>query len=101
MTPPDTPSRSQQSPPPSDTTSLFLSDDQREKYTSLLRALNGEFSHRFENFNVLENDMLLLFSSPFTFNVDNTPTDLQLELIDLQSDAVIVLNRSPLSLTRF
>ncbi|XP_071216541.1 general transcription factor II-I repeat domain-containing protein 2B-like [Salvelinus alpinus] len=77
-----------------------LSDDQREKYTLLLRGLNGEFSCRFEDFKVLENDMLLV-SSPFTFNVDNAPTDLQLELIDLQSDAVIVLNSSPMSLMRF
>ena len=49
---------------------------------------------------MLENDMLLV-SSPFTFNVDNAPTDLQLELIDLQCDAVIVFNNSPMSLTRF
>ena len=32
---------------------------------------------------------MLLASFPFTCNVDNAPTDLQLELIDLQSDAVI------------
>ena len=46
------------------------------------------FFRRFDDFKVLENDMPLV-SSPFTFNVDNAPTDLQLELIDLQSDAVI------------
>uniref|UniRef100_A0A674BUJ9 HAT C-terminal dimerisation domain-containing protein n=1 Tax=Salmo trutta TaxID=8032 RepID=A0A674BUJ9_SALTR len=77
-----------------------LSDDQREKYALLLRALNGEFSRRFEDFIVLENDMLLV-SSPFTFNVDNAPTDLQLELIDLQSDAVIGELFKTISLTRF
>ena len=32
---------------------------------------------------------MLLVSSPFTLNVDNAPTDLQLELIDLQYEAVI------------
>jgi hypothetical protein len=77
-----------------------LSDDKWEKYTPLLPALNGEFSCRFEDFEVLENDMLLV-SSPFTFNVDNTPTDLQLELIDLQSDAVIGELFKAMSLTRF
>ena len=77
-----------------------LSDDQREKYTSLLRALNDEFSHRFEDFKVLENDMLLV-SSPFTFNVDYNPTDLQLELIDLQSDAVIGELFKTMSLMKF
>ena len=40
-----------------------LSDDQRDKYTSLLRALNCEFSRRFDDFKVLENDMLLVSSS--------------------------------------
>ena len=65
-----------------------LSDDQREEYTSRLRALSCELSRRFEVFKVLKNDMLWV-SSPFSFNVDNAPTDLQLELIDLQSGAVI------------
>ena len=76
-----------------------LSDDQQEKYTSLLRALNGEFSRCFEDFKVLENDMLLV-SSPFTVNVDNALTDLQLERIDLQS-AVIGELFKRMSLMRF
>ena len=76
-----------------------LSDDQRKKYTSL-RALNGEFSHNFDDLKVFENDMLLV-SSPFTFNVNNAPTDLQLELIHLQSDAVIGELFKTMSLTRF
>jgi hypothetical protein len=42
-----------------------------------------------------------MVSSPFTFYVDNTPTDLQLELIDLQSDAVIGELFKRISLTRF
>ena len=75
-----------------------VSDDQRE-YTSLLRALNGEFSCRFEDFKVLENDMLV--SSTFTFNVNNASTDLQLELFDLQSEAVIGELFKTMSLTRF
>jgi hypothetical protein len=59
-----------------------LSDDQREEYTSLLRALSCELSRRFEVFKVLENDMLWV-SSPFTFNVDNAPTDLSLSIFSL------------------
>lgn len=77
-----------------------LSDNQQEKYTSLLRAVNSEFSHRFEDFKVLENDMLLV-SSPFIFNVDNAPTDLQLELIDLHSNAVFGELFKTMTLTRF
>ena len=30
-----------------------------------------------------------MISSPFTCSVDNSPSDVQLELIDLQSDAVL------------
>ena len=44
---------------------------------------------------------MLLVSSPFTYNVDNAPTDLQLELINLQSDAVIGELFKTMSLTRF
>ena len=36
----------------------------------------------------MENEMHLI-SSPFTCNVDDAPSDVQLELIDLQSDAVL------------
>ena len=54
----------------------------------------------FEDFRVLEKDMLLV-SSPFTFNVENAPTDLQLERIDLQSDTVIGELFKTMSLTRF
>ena len=49
---------------------------------------------------MVENDMMLV-SSPFAFNVDTSPTDLQLELIDLQSDAVIGELFKTISLTRF
>jgi hypothetical protein len=44
---------------------------------------------------------MLLVSSPFIFNMDNASTDLQLELIDLQSGAVIVELFKTTSLTRF
>jgi hypothetical protein len=44
---------------------------------------------------------MLLVSSPFTFNVDNAPHDLQLEHIGLQSDAVIGELFKTMSLTRF
>jgi hypothetical protein len=54
-------------------------------------------SHRFDDFKVLENDTLL-DSSPFTFNV---PTDLQPELIHLQSDAGIEKLFKTLSLIGF
>ncbi|XP_068449722.1 general transcription factor II-I repeat domain-containing protein 2B-like [Clinocottus analis] len=58
------------------------------KYSSKLGALHGEFSRRFEDFKTVEDEMHMV-SSPFTCSVDNAPSDVQLELIDLQSDAVL------------
>lgn len=54
----------------------------------LLGALHGEFSRRFQDFKTLEGGMHMI-SSPFTCSVDNAPSDIQLELIDLQSDMIL------------
>uniref|UniRef100_A0A8C3S936 HAT C-terminal dimerisation domain-containing protein n=1 Tax=Chelydra serpentina TaxID=8475 RepID=A0A8C3S936_CHESE len=57
---------------------ITISDQNLERYTSLLLALHAEFSHHFEDFRMIENDMASI-SSPFTCDVDNAPSDLQLE----------------------
>ena len=67
---------------------LFPSDDNLRRYSSTLRALHGEFSRRFQNFRIMESEMHLI-SSPFICNVDDAPSDVQLELVDLQSDAIL------------
>ena len=59
------------------------------RYSSMLEELHREFSRRFKNFKNIENEIQLI-SSPFACNVDNAPIDVQLELIDLQSDPVLV-----------
>ncbi|XP_028275741.1 general transcription factor II-I repeat domain-containing protein 2B-like [Parambassis ranga] len=64
------------------------SADHLRRYSSMLGALHGEFSRRFEDLRTIE-DEIHMISSPFTYSVDNAPTDVQLELIDLQSDAVL------------
>ena len=64
------------------------SADHLRRYSSMLGALHGEFSRRFEDLRKIEDEMHLI-SSPFTCSVDNAPSDVQLELIDLQSDAVL------------
>ncbi|XP_035242994.1 general transcription factor II-I repeat domain-containing protein 2B-like [Anguilla anguilla] len=64
------------------------SDDNLRRYSSMLGALHDEFSRRFKDFRTMESEMHLI-SSPFTCNVDDVPSDVQLELIDLQSDAVL------------
>ena len=64
------------------------SADHLRRYSSMLGALHGEFSRRFEDLRTIEDEMHMI-SSPFTCSVDNAPSDVQLELIDLQSDAVL------------
>lgn len=54
----------------------------------MLGALHGEFARRFEDLRTMEDEMHMI-SSPFTFSVDDAPSDVQLELIDLQSDGVL------------
>ncbi|XP_044075180.1 general transcription factor II-I repeat domain-containing protein 2B-like [Siniperca chuatsi] len=64
------------------------SADHLRRYSSMLGALHGEFSRRFEDLRTIEDEMCMI-SSPFTCSMDNAPSDVQLELIDLQSDAVL------------
>lgn len=64
------------------------SADHLRRYSSMLGALHGEFSRRFEDLRTIE-DKMHMISSPFTCSVDSAPSDVQLELIDLQSDAVL------------
>ncbi|KAK2828937.1 hypothetical protein Q5P01_019971 [Channa striata] len=64
------------------------SADHLRRYSSMLGALHGEFSRRFEDLRTIEDEMHMI-SSPFSCSVDNAPSDVQLELIDLQSDAVL------------
>ena len=64
------------------------SADHLRRYSSMLGALHGELSRRFEDLRTIEDEMNMI-SSPFTCSVDNAPSDVQLELIDLQSDAVL------------
>ncbi|XP_075322580.1 general transcription factor II-I repeat domain-containing protein 2B-like [Odontesthes bonariensis] len=64
------------------------SADHLHRYSSMLGALHCEFLRRFEDLRTIEDEMHMI-SSPFTCSVDNAPSDVQLELIDLQSDAVL------------
>ncbi|XP_075907338.1 general transcription factor II-I repeat domain-containing protein 2B-like [Nelusetta ayraudi] len=64
------------------------SADHLRRYSSMLGALHGEFSRRFADLRKIEDEMHMI-SSPFTCSLDNAPSDVQLELIDLQSDAVL------------
>ncbi|CAI9720522.1 Hypothetical predicted protein [Octopus vulgaris] len=50
--------------------------------------LNKQFSQRLSDLDRNENE-ILLFENPFGCNLDNMPTELQLELIDLQANTLL------------
>ncbi|XP_068603631.1 general transcription factor II-I repeat domain-containing protein 2B-like [Brachionichthys hirsutus] len=58
------------------------------RFSSMLDTLRGEFSSRLEDFGGLE-DEIGMITSPFTCSVYDAPCDVQLELIDLQSDLML------------
>lgn len=70
------------------------------RHSSMLGDLYSEFSRQFEDFKNIEDEMHLI-SSPFACNVDNAPIDVQLELIDLQSDTVLAEYFKSASLLEF
>ncbi|XP_056388355.1 general transcription factor II-I repeat domain-containing protein 2B-like [Hyla sarda] len=74
--------------------------DHLRRYSSMLGALHGEFSRRFEDLRQIK-DKMFLISSPFTCSVHNAPSDAQLELIDLQSKAVLAEHFKSRSLLDF
>lgn len=57
----------------------------RRKYAAAIASLSEEFSGRFQDFTAMDNDMRL-FSSPFSVDPDTVAENLQLELIEMQSD---------------
>lgn len=59
-----------------------------EKYEMIIKDLLTEFQRRFEDFNKISNDLALV-NLPFAFNVDDAPSSIQLELINLQSSALL------------
>ncbi|KAM4521384.1 general transcription factor II-I repeat domain-containing protein 2A-like [Odontesthes bonariensis] len=76
------------------------SADHLQKYSEMLDALHCEFSRRFQDFKNLESEMLLV-SSPFNCSVEKAPSDVQMELIDLQSDSLLSDHFRSVSLLHF
>lgn len=73
---------------------------QLHKYSTMLGALHVEFQRRFADFKAIESEMLMV-SSPFTCSVDSAPSDVQFELIDLQSDSLLAENFKSVPLLDF
>lgn len=71
-----------------------------KKYSCQLELLKEEFSRRFVDFKSMEDEFNLL-RSPFTFDIETAPEELQLELIDLQEDPSLRALHENTSLIKF
>ena len=57
----------------------------KERYVVQLNDLHSEFTRRFSDFRKLKNEFTTV-SAPFSISANNAPSEVQLELIDLQAD---------------
>ncbi|XP_076684338.1 general transcription factor II-I repeat domain-containing protein 2-like [Andrena cerasifolii] len=68
--------------------SVITQDTNLNRYESILRNLDDEFSSRFQDLQSLENDFNIV-ATPFSVNVDEAAPQFQLELIDLRYDLLM------------
>uniref|UniRef100_A0A023F0X1 Proteinral transcription factor ii-i repeat domain-containing protein 2b n=1 Tax=Triatoma infestans TaxID=30076 RepID=A0A023F0X1_TRIIF len=61
------------------------------KYSAITQDLHSEFQRRFQDFKAIEKPLSLI-SQPFNFDVQEAPVEIQLELIDLQSNNLLKEN---------
>ncbi|XP_026469377.1 general transcription factor II-I repeat domain-containing protein 2B-like [Ctenocephalides felis] len=61
------------------------------KYSAITQDLHSEFQRRFQDFKAIEKPLSLI-SQPFNFDVHEAPVEIQLELIDLQSNNLLKEN---------
>ena len=59
-----------------------------EKFVNNIDLLLNEFKRRFSNFSSFE-DIFALFSAPFTFDASLADENLQMELLEMQSDSIV------------
>ncbi|KAJ8371924.1 hypothetical protein AAFF_G00298760 [Aldrovandia affinis] len=71
-----------------------------KKYSESLDALHGEFCRRFSDFGKIDKSLQLV-ACPLSQDPETAPEELQLELIDLQSDPVLKEKSNSLKLNDF
>jgi hypothetical protein len=71
-----------------------------EKYSNYIMTLTEKFNDRFCDFKARE-ILIKMCSSPFSVEIDATPTSLQLEFANFQSDSVLKEKFCDSSLTDF
>ena len=64
----------------------------------IISDLKQNFSERFSDLDKIEDDVLL-FQNPFSCNPSDMPSELQLELIDLQANGLLIEKGSFLRFT--
>ncbi|XP_063748741.1 general transcription factor II-I repeat domain-containing protein 2B-like [Eleginops maclovinus] len=77
-----------------------LMEEDTPKYLNILNNLEVEFDHRFEDFRG-NTTAFELFAQPFSVNVDAVSEELQMELLELQSDSDLHSRFRELSLQDF
>lgn len=58
------------------------------QYCDKIQKIKDEFDNRFKDFKV-EQKMFSLFTGIFSFEIEQAPVSLQMELIDLQNDSIL------------
>ena len=71
-----------------------------EKYSEQVSALKAEFTRRFADFKSMK-DQFSLLKCPFSFDIEETSTNLQLKLIDLQADHTLKEGFKNMKLSEF
>ena len=64
---------------------LKIPENKFEEYGEIFSALNDDFSRRFGDFQKIETSLAIV-RDPFSIDIDSAPSELQLEIIDLQCD---------------
>ena len=64
---------------------LKIPENKFEEYGEIISALNDDFARRFGDFRKIETSLAIVRDA-FSINIDSAPTELQLEIIDLQCD---------------
>ena len=68
---------------------LYTASAEEAKFSKkIISDLKQNFSERFSDLDKIEDDVLL-FQNPFRCNPSDMPSDLQLELIDLQANGIV------------
>ena len=64
---------------------MKIPENKFEEYGEIISALNDDFSRRFGDFRKIETSLAIV-CDPFSIDIDSAPSELQLEIIDLQCD---------------